>query len=229
MKTLITLLTLALILNLQTLAQRNSGGNRNPIGDRIDKINDGNPVRNPDNQRQPIQPPVRIKDNPQIVLNLPGPEIHQPICHPHPPIPVCGPPPERPPHNPHPPIIIDNEPNLDELPLSEVLDLGIIKLDSELYNEAIKCFNILLKDDPLDYEIYTLRGRAYHGLELFDRAKKDFQKSIKINKSFADGYYYLGLTEISMDNIDEAIVDFEIAAELGNDKAKQLIKKYFSQ
>lgn len=229
MKTLITLLTIILFFSSQAFSQRNPGGDRNPPKDRIDRVDDVNPVRNPDNQHQPIQPPIRIKDNPPIVVNLPEPEFHQPICNPHPPIIYDPPPPECPPYYPPLPPIIDNEPNLDELPLSEVLELGIIHLDSEEYNEAIKCFNILLKDDPLDYEVYTFRGRAFHGLELFDRAKKDFKKSVKINKNFADGYYYLGLTEISMDNIDEAIVDFEIAAELGNDKAKQIMKKYFSQ
>ena len=59
--------------------------------------------------------------------------------------------------------------------------------------------------------------------------KKDFQKAIKIEKSYADAYYYLGLTEIELGDIDEAKVDFEIAAELGHEKATQLMKKYFNQ
>ena len=50
---------------------------------------------------------------------------------------------------------------------------------------------------------------------------------MKINKEYADGYYYMALTEISLLKIDEAIVDFELAAEFGNDKAKSLLKKYF--
>ena len=125
------------------------------------------------------------------------------------------------------PPIIDNPPSLEELSLTEVYELGIINLDTELFNEAIKCFNILLKDDPLNYELYCFRGRAYYGLELFDKAVKDYQKSIKIKKDYADGYYYLGLTEISIGNIDEAIVDFELASDFGNEKAKSLLKKYF--
>jgi tetratricopeptide (TPR) repeat protein len=62
---------------------------------------------------------------------------------------------------------------------------------------------------------------------LYDRAIRDYKNSIKINKSYADGYYYLGLTEINLGNIDEAIVDFELAADFGNEKAKSLLKKYF--
>jgi tetratricopeptide (TPR) repeat protein len=229
MKTFFLLLMLALFISLPLTAQRNTGGDRNPPGDRIDRVNVENPVRNPNPHREPIQDPQRTKEQQQVITYNPPTEINQPICYPHPPITIDGPPPERPHYYPPPPIIIDTEPNLDELPLSDVLELGIFHLDSEEYSEAIKCFNVLLKNDPLDYEVYTFRGRAYHGLEFFEHAKKDFQKSIKINKNYADGYYFLALTEISLNNIDAAKVDFEIAAELGNEKAKHLMKKYFSQ
>ena len=113
--------------------------------------------------------------------------------------------------------------------LFEVRELGLSYLDAEAYNEAIKCFNHLLNNDPLDYEVLTLRGRAYHGLEFYEKAKKDFLKSIKIDKVYAEAYYYLGLTEIEMDEIEAAKVDFEIAAELGHEKAKYFMKKYFTK
>ena len=224
MKTSILILLFLSFFSFISTAQRDSGGNRKNVGDRIDRIKDENPERNPTQGRQPIQSPERKIDNP-IKPPVPNEPVIVEIGNPGPIIPYQ--PPECPPRYPYPPIIIDNPPSLDELPLSEVFDMGNKNLDLELYNEAIKCFNILLKNDPLDYEVYTLRGRAYHGLELFDKAKKDYQKSVKINKSYADGYYYLGLTEISLENIDEAIVDFELAADFGNVKAKSLLKKYF--
>jgi len=209
------------------VAQRNPREDKIKPVDRIDREKVENPVRNPDQKREPIQPLNREKENPPIVINLPEPNYSPPHCNPHPPIPFDGPPPERPHGNPQPIIIIDTEPKLDDLPLSEVYELGLQNLDLELYSEAIKCFNILLKDDPLNNEFYCFRGRAYHGLEIFERAIKDFKYAVKINKSYADGYYYLGLTEVSLGNIDEAIVDFELAAEFGNEKAKSLLKKYF--
>ncbi|MCK7523289.1 MAG: hypothetical protein MZV64_39350 [Ignavibacteriales bacterium] len=64
-------------------------------------------------------------------------------------------------------------------------------------------------------------------MSFLTNAIKDYQKSIKIKKDFADGYYYLALTEISLGNIEEAIVDFELASDFGNEKAKALLKKYF--
>lgn len=224
MKTSILILLFLSFFSFISIAQRNTGGNRQNVGDRIDRIKDGNTERNPNQGRQPIKSPQRGKDNP-IKPPVPNEPVIVEIWNPVPRIPYH--PHECPPRYPYPPIIIDNPPSLDELPLSEVFDMGAKNLDLELYNEAIKCFNILLKNDPLDYEIYSLRGRAYHGLELYDKAKKDYQKAIKINKSYADGYYYLALTEISLGNIDEAIVDFELAADFGNEKAKSLLNKYF--
>lgn len=232
MKTLFLLLALSFIINTTSSAQRNTGTVRNPPGDRIDRTGPPkveNPVRNPEQKREPIQQPYREKENPPIVVYVPEPQYNQPVCNPHHPHPDYIPDPISPIFDPPLPPIIYTEPKLEDLTLFEVYELGIMNLDCEIYNQAIKCFNLLIEDDPLNYKYYCFRGRAYHGLDLFDRAIKDYQKSIKINKNFADGYYYLGLTEISIDDIDAAIVDFQIAADLGNEKAKQIMKKYFSR
>lgn len=227
MKTLILLLAFIFTFISVSIAQRNPTKDRDKTLDRIDRERVENPVRNPDQKREPIQPPNREKFNPSQSPPSSEPIIIE-VVDVWKPIPGdCYPDPVSPIFYPDVPPIIDNPPALDKLPLSEVYELGIQNLDLELYNEAIKCFNILLKDEPLNYKFYCFRGRAYHGLELFDKAIKDYQKSIKIKKDYADGYYYLGLTEISIGNIDEAILDFELAADFGNEKAKALLKKYF--
>ncbi len=233
MKTLLLLFSISIILNFNSFAQRNPGTERNPPGDRIDRVNDRlpvqNPIRNPEQVREPIQEPYRENINPIRPSTPYMPGRTDPNRHPDPPIQIDAPYPISPIYDPPLLPIIDTEPRLEDLSLFEVYELGIKNLDCEIYNQAIKCFNILIEDDPLNYEYYCFRGRAYHGLELFDRAIKDYQKSIKINKSYSHAYYYLGITEISIDNIDAAIVDFQIAADLGNQKAKQLMKKYFDR
>lgn len=229
MKTVLLLAAISMIFNYNSIAQRNTGTDRTPPGDRIDRTNDGNPVRNPDPKREPIEQPYREKINPTRPSHPQMPGRIDPEYFPHPKILIEDPAPYRPEFDPRPTIIIDTEPRLEDLSIDEVYILGIQNLDGEIYNQAIKCFNILLDDDPLNYEYYCLRGRAYHGIELYDRAIKDYQKAIKIEKNYADAYYYLGLTEIYVDDIDSAIVDFQIAADLGNLKAKQLMKKYFSR
>lgn len=227
MKTLLLLLTITLTFNFTSTAQRNPTKDREKSRDRIDRVNDGNPLRNPDHKREPIQQPYREKINPPQTSPPPDPVVIEVVEIWNPDPGDCCPDPVSPIYYPYVPPIIDNQPSLDNLPLTEVFDLGIKNLDTELFNEAIKCFNILIKDDPLNCEFYCYRGRAYHGLELFDKAIKDFRNAIKLNKRYADGYYYLGLTEISLGNVDEAIVDFGLASDFGNDKAKNLLKKYF--
>ena len=231
MKTFLILLTFSTILSTFLLAQRNLTTDKKPILDRIDRVNDRNPVQNPirnqEQIREPIQDPYREKINPIRPSTPYIPRITDPICNPHPPISFDELVPVSTILYPESDPKIDNTPVLEELPTWELFELGMMNLDNEIYNESIKCFNLLLKDDPLNYEYYCLRGRAYYGLELFDRAIMDFQRSVKLNKRYADGYYFLGLTEISLGNIDEAIVDFKLAADLGNQKAANIMKKYF--
>lgn len=223
MKTLFILAAFGLIFSFKLNAQRNVDGNRITPSDRIDRVKIENPVRNPDIQREPIREPYRPSEQPVQNLNPTRP------ISPNNPTPFDGPTTYCPPEPPQPIIIIDNAPDFSRMTNDQIEELGINHLNMDEFNEAIKCFNYLLNDDPLDYEIYCLRGRAYHGLELFIKAKSDFNKSIRINKQYADAYYYLGLTEISLDDMEAAIVDFEIAADMGNVMAIKLMKKYFSK
>lgn len=231
MKTSILLLTFLLTFNITSLAQRNTGSDRTNNTDREDRTKIGTIERNPEQTREPIKSPEREKA-PIIVTppksnTSPDPIDHRPINEP----------PHRPIHDPAMPIIIDNppviielppnEPSLNDLSLPEVYDLGINRLNNELYSESIYCFNILLEDDPLDYEVYCLRGRAYHGLEMYERAIKDYKISLKIDSTYAESYYYLGLTELQLGNKEDAIQDFEWASALGFKQADNILKKYF--
>ncbi|MFZ2323330.1 MAG: tetratricopeptide repeat protein [Ignavibacteriaceae bacterium] len=232
MKTIILLLTFLLTFNITSLAQRNTGSDRTGSTDQTDRTDTGSTVnRNPEQTREPIKSPEREKSPVTVIPpksnTSPDPIDHRPINEP----------PHRPIHDPVEPIIIDippviielptNKPSLNDLSLPEVYELGINRLNNELYSEAIDCFNILLEDDPLDYEVYCLRGRAYHGLEMYERAIKDYKISLKIDSTYAESYYYLGLTELQLGNKEDAIQDFEWASALGYKQADNILKKYF--
>lgn len=103
MKTLISLLVLSFLFNNQILSQRNPRGDRKSPEGRIDRVENRIPKWNPDNQHRLIQNPLRTKEQQPIITNIPEPEIHQPICNPHPSRPYDGPSPIRPPHYPPPP------------------------------------------------------------------------------------------------------------------------------
>jgi len=140
MKTLFLILAFSLIFNFTSIAQRNPGNERNPPGDRIDRINDGNPVRNPEQKREPIKPPNREKLDPPRLPQSPEPVVIE-IVEVHYLVPIDNCP------DPTSPIyyldlgpILNTTPDLETLPLTEVLELGIKNLDCKVYNEAIKCF-----------------------------------------------------------------------------------------
>lgn len=235
MKTLISLLLFFASFNFILFAQRDSNNDRNNTGERKEQIRGTNPVRNPDIGRQEIKTPRRTKlpetnppQTPPPQYNPPTPIHHDPVnpVRPH----------KCPINNPPTPIIVDNPPVIEEpeyeislsnLSLPEIYELGLNRLNNELYYESIDCFNLLLENDPLDYEVYCLRGRAYHGTQMYDRAKKDFKVSLKIDSTYAESYYYLGITELQLGNKYEAKKNFELASGYGYKQADIILRKYF--
>ena len=135
MKTLISLLVLSLLFNIQILSQRNPGVDRKTPGDRIDHVNVENPVRNPNPHREPIQEPQRKKEQQPIITYNPDPEFNQPICHPHPPIIYDPPPSECPTYYPPLPPITYNEPDLDNYSF----DVEIPKTNDKAANTIMSC------------------------------------------------------------------------------------------
>jgi len=228
MKNLILLLAIALSSNYLSYAQRNPSTGREPASDRIDRVGgSGNHYRNPEVIREPIKTPIQENPpsppayNPPVDNYNPSPDYpptNHPIDGPHCPI-----------NNPEPPIILVPipAPSLTELPLPEVFEIGMNKFNSEEYEEAIDCFSILIENDPLDSSLYILRGKAFHNLENFERAKKDYLTAIKISSVYDEAYYYLALTELRLEENEKAIKHFQMAAELGNKNAASILKKYF--
>lgn len=82
------------------------------------------------------------------------------------------------------------------------------------YALAIENFNILAQLDTLDHWTFFFRGIAKYNLGDVRGAKKDFDKSVKINPVFTSGYHYRGITESRFGNYDEALADLESAIRL---------------
>ena len=82
------------------------------------------------------------------------------------------------------------------------------------YSQAIENFNVLAQLDTADYWNFFFRGIAKYNLGDLRGAKRDFDRSVRINPVFTSGYHYRGITESRFGNYDAALGDLQKAIEL---------------
>lgn len=82
------------------------------------------------------------------------------------------------------------------------------------YSLAIENFNVLAQLDTADYWNFFFRGIAKYNLGDLRGAKRDFDRSVRINPVFTSGYHYRGITESRFGNYDKALSDIQKAIEL---------------
>ena len=93
------------------------------------------------------------------------------------------------------------------------------------YAMAIENFNILAQLDTSDYWNFFFRGIAKYNLGDLRGAKRDFDRSVRINPVFTNGYHYRGITDSRFGDYESALANLEKAIELrpGN------VSLYFSR
>ena len=82
------------------------------------------------------------------------------------------------------------------------------------YALAIENFNVLSQLDTADYWTFFFRGIAKYNLGDLRGAKTDFDRSVRLNPVFTNGYHYRGITESRFGNYDEALDDLQKAIDL---------------
>ena len=82
------------------------------------------------------------------------------------------------------------------------------------YAQAIENFNILAQLDTSDYWNFFFRGIAKYNLGDLRGAKRDFDRSVRINPIFTSGYHYRGITDSRFGDYDSALADLEKAISL---------------
>ena len=82
------------------------------------------------------------------------------------------------------------------------------------YSAAIENFNILAQLDTSDYWNYFFRGIAKYNLGDLRGAKRDFDRSVRINPVFTSGYHYKGITESRFGDYDAALSNLQRAIDL---------------
>ena len=82
------------------------------------------------------------------------------------------------------------------------------------YAKAIENFNVLSQLDTTDYWTFFFRGIAKYNLGDLRGAKRDFDRSVRINPVFTNGYHYLGITQSRFGNYEAALVELQKAIDL---------------
>ncbi len=82
------------------------------------------------------------------------------------------------------------------------------------YALAIENFNVLSQLDTTDHWTFFFRGIAKYNLGDLRGAKRDFDRSVRINPVFTSGYHYRGITESRFGNYDEALENLQHAIDL---------------
>lgn len=75
-------------------------------------------------------------------------------------------------------------------------------------------------------EVYVSRGVLLLNLKEYDRAKSDFQNALYFDPKDSEVHYYLGLTELFLENTDQACDYIAKAIEWGYEKASELYSEY---
>ena len=82
------------------------------------------------------------------------------------------------------------------------------------YAQAIENFNVLSQLDTADYWTFFFRGIAKYNLGDLRGAKRDFDRSVRINPVFTSGWHYRGITQSRFGNYEAALADLQKAIEL---------------
>ncbi|AFY56863.1 tetratricopeptide repeat protein [Rivularia sp. PCC 7116] len=79
---------------------------------------------------------------------------------------------------------------------------------------AIADFNQALKIEPEDDLIYVARGNAYQAIGHYLGAIEDYNTALQMNPTSASAFYNRGLCNVRMEEIPQAINDFQQAASI---------------
>ncbi len=89
--------------------------------------------------------------------------------------------------------------------------MGLEKLKMRDYQEAVECFDQLLKKNRKNTRVLALRGYARAQMKDFKGAVKDFDAILKINPENSDAYNQRGICKKGLGDYEGALADFNRA------------------
>lgn len=90
------------------------------------------------------------------------------------------------------------------------------------FPQAIKKYNEAISREPDNYKYYFQKGRSEFALKRYAYARASFQKTIELRANFASGYAWQAKTAKALNMTEDAIANYELAAEYESNKPVQL-------
>lgn len=94
------------------------------------------------------------------------------------------------------------------------------------YEEALKDFNYILKQDKDDMLTYFYRGVTYDNLKQYDKAIQDYNRVLNNTPIFAEGFFERALSKFSLLDFSGGCNDLKKAKSLGYERAADLEKVF---
>lgn len=93
------------------------------------------------------------------------------------------------------------------------------------YEQAISLYKKSVKYNPDDWAAYLNMGNAYCGKKDYRSAISYYEKAIHIYPNNASVFFNMGVAYINLDNVDKQIESYKKAAQLGHERAQQILKE----
>lgn len=131
-------------------------------------------------------------------------------------------------------------PNFSDAPMGEDIHYlkGLCQMKLQHYQKAVEEFNTYINNLATTHEeafvdVYTFvqKGRCLTQLNKFDEAIKTYKKAIQYYENCSEAYYFMGLTQLKMDDKINACANFNTALDLikkGNKSADGYVE-YFHE
>lgn len=103
---------------------------------------------------------------------------------------------------------------------SDLNDFAQTCIDAEKYDEAKNVINGILKKFPNSVHAYNSLARIYFREKNYEKTLENLDTAVKLDNSYAEAYYFKGLTLNSMNKPEDAIDNLKTAITLNPTPAK---------
>ncbi|MCB9196092.1 MAG: tetratricopeptide repeat protein, partial [Flavobacteriales bacterium] len=117
---------------------------------------------------------------------------------------------------------IDAVLTIDPKNLSALNEKTSYLISKSKYDEALTLIKNIQKLDKNNIQAYFNQGLAQKGKGLYADAIKSFDMVLDLDFTIYDAYYQRGVCHSKLGNVDEACMNFELAKNMGHEKAADM-------